>query len=188
MPAVRHVQGALGATLLVAASAAACGGDHKTVPAAANSSMGTATQAAPSSQDKMWLAAAHQADLAEIEAGELASSKGATAQIRSLGSMLVADHTRLDRQLIVTAKQLGVPLPTAPTTAQIETQHRLTAASSGRGFDVAFVRAMIPAHQAAIAAGATEATHGSSPQVVTLAKQAAPVLEHHLRMFQKAMP
>jgi putative membrane protein len=187
MAAVRLLAGGASATLLVTAWAAtACGGDHTAV--AGGSAAGTASPAGLSSQDRMWLAAAHQAGMAEIEAGELASSKGATAETRSLGSMLVTDHTRLDHQLTMTAKRLHVDLPTSPSTAQIEEQHKLTAATSGKGFDVAFVGAMIAAHRTAIAGGATEASHGSSPQVVTLARQAAPVLRHHLVMFQRAAP
>ncbi|HEX6471764.1 MAG TPA: DUF4142 domain-containing protein [Streptosporangiaceae bacterium] len=188
MPPVRLVGGAL-ATLVAAALAASCGSDHQAASAgSAGSAAGTASPAGLSSQDRTWLASAHQAGMAEIEAGELASRKGATATVRSLGSMLVTDHTRLDHQLTTTAKHLGADLPTAPSTAQIEEQHKLTSATSGKGFDVAFVGAMIAAHRTAIADGATEASHGSAPQVVSLAKRAAPVLRHHLMMFQQAAP
>jgi putative membrane protein len=175
------------AAFVVAALAAACGSEHRVAPVAAHPPEGPASTAGLSAQDKTWLAAAHQAGLAEIEAGDLASRKGGTAKIRSLGSMLVTDHTKLDRQLIRTADRLGAPLPHGPTFAQIDQQHRLTSASVGT-FDQAFVLAMIPAHQTAIAETETEASHGSNPQVVMLAKQVAPVLRHHLQAFRQASP
>ncbi|MEV0389131.1 DUF4142 domain-containing protein [Nonomuraea sp. NPDC050643] len=143
------------------------------------------TDAQPSEQDKAWLAAIHQGNLAEVQAGRLARNKGVTKQIKAVGEMLVKDHTKLDTKVTQTATQLGVTLPTSPTAGQRTELLRLENAT-GQDFDQDFLGGMIKAHKEAIAATKKEISTGSSPAVVALAKTAAPSLQEHLSALRRA--
>ncbi|RFU40337.1 DUF4142 domain-containing protein [Actinomadura logoneensis] len=137
-----------------------------------------------SAQDRAWLAQAHQGNVAEIEAGQLAQDKSGSAQVQNEGATLLKDHTQLDQQVVTTAERLGVSLPTTPTADQAAQQQQL-GALTGSEFDNQFVSSMITAHEQAIAATQNEAAHGSDPAVVALAKQSAPVMQQHLTMLKQ---
>ncbi|MFB4296805.1 DUF4142 domain-containing protein [Actinomadura sp. NTSP31] len=181
------------AAAAVAAAAAGCGGgtSHDAVPAAASSPASVpaappnASTAPVSDQDRTWLRDARQADLAEISAGRLAQQKGTTAQIKSLGAMLVQDHTAADGKLTATASRLGVEVPNAPSNVQLQQADDLKR-GSGRGFDRDWLSAMIGGHEQTIAKTRTEIAKGSSPEVKNLASSVLPALQKHLANLQKA--
>ncbi|MEN3360459.1 MAG: putative rane protein [Mycobacteriales bacterium] len=143
---------------------------------------GGAGAAAPNQQDRSFLAAAHQSNLAEIAAGQAAQRKATTAAVRAHGQLFIADHTRLDANLRKVASALGVNLPGAPSAAQ---QAALAAvnAKSGAAFDRAWVDSQLTAHRAALAAGNTELAQGSDAQAKGVAAAAAPVVKNHLSML-----
>lgn len=136
-------------------------------------------------QDRTWLKAAHQANLAEITAGEIARQQGTTAEIRSLGQMITRDHVALDERLKQVAAGLGVEIPRSPSAEQQMTADQLKH-SSGRSFDNQWLIAMARAHEKAIAATRTEISMGSADEVKTLAKTALPELEKHLATVKAA--
>lgn len=138
-----------------------------------------------SEQDRTFLITAHQGNLAEIAAGRTAQEKGQAGVVRSIGALLVTDHTRLDAAVQDTARKLGVSLPAQPTPEQQAMQARL-AALSGPAFDRAWVAAMIEGHRMALAAGEQELRSGGSPQVKQLAESAAPVIQGHLERLLQA--
>lgn len=180
---MRNTQGARLAmvTGLAAALAtlSACGNSHTAQPVAA-----TVTTHV-SRADRGWIDAAHQANMAEEQAGQLAQLIGATPAIQSAGAMLARDHQALDNKLIPLAQKLKVTLPTSMTVQQITTGDRLSK-EAGRQFDSDFTGSMMAAHLSMIAATRQEIARGSSPQVVNLARQALPVLIKHLTMMKAA--
>ncbi|WP_170246871.1 DUF4142 domain-containing protein [Nonomuraea zeae] len=143
------------------------------------------TETPPSEQDKNWLRTIHQGNLAEVQEGRLAQGKGTTKEVKSIGKMLVDDHTALDTKVTKAATQLGVQLPTSPTAEQRAEMVRLQDAT-GKDFDLDFVAGMIKAHTAALAATKKEISGGASPAVVALAKSTAPKLQEHLTVLRKA--
>ncbi|SEG97166.1 putative membrane protein [Nonomuraea solani] len=143
------------------------------------------TDAQPSEQDKTWMRAIHQGNLAEVQAGRLAKHKGVGQQVEAVGEMLVKDHTKLDAALTQAATRLGVQLPTSPSAGQRQDLLRMEDAT-GEDFDQDFLSSMIKAHKAALAATKTEISKGSSPAVVALAKTAAPSLQEHLSALRRA--
>src|SRR3979490_1027121 len=92
--------------------AAVAAGSLVIVTAALTGLTSAAAYAAPSAQDTLFFQQAHQANLAEIAAGNLAIQKGASQQVRDLGARFVTDHTNLDQGLQQAAATLGVALPT----------------------------------------------------------------------------
>ncbi|MEV4242021.1 DUF4142 domain-containing protein [Streptosporangium canum] len=136
-------------------------------------------------QDRQFLIQAHQGNLAEIAAGKAAQSKGKADSVRSIGAMLVADHTKLDRKLQQVAQRLQVTLPTQPTARQ-QTKAKELSALSGTEFDKAWTKTMIYGHRAALAAANKEIADGSVPQVKALAKASQPVIQEHLNRLLAA--
>ncbi|WP_155370179.1 DUF4142 domain-containing protein [Catellatospora vulcania] len=130
--------------------------------------------------DDAYLAAAHQANLAEITISNLAAThQGASPVVVRLGAQFKDDHQKLDDALMSVAQQQGVALPATPDTEQqalIQQMQHLTRAE----FDQAFVPTQLQAHEAAMAATQAEIAKGQDPAVVQLAKDALPVItEHH---------
>jgi putative membrane protein len=154
---------------------------------AAGSATHTATTATPSTSggDRAWLAAAHQANLAEVEVGELAKKKGGSAAVRAAGAMLVTDHIASDTQVTRAAKSLKLPLPSAAAPADAAAASRL-GDEAGAQFDHDFVATMMAGHQKLIAETQTEINQASTPQVKSLAQSTLPVLRKHLTMLQQA--
>ncbi|HET7570668.1 MAG TPA: DUF4142 domain-containing protein [Gammaproteobacteria bacterium] len=138
-----------------------------------------------SHQDKVWMKAAHQANLAEIKAGKAAQQKGKNAIVRKTGHMLVSDHTMLDAALKRAAHELDVTLPKSPSPMQQKVLHKAKS-MSGSDFDKYWVRSMEMAHLKAINKTNFEIHHARSEQVKKLAKKALPVLQTHLNMLQHA--
>ncbi|GAA4496523.1 hypothetical protein GCM10023191_038640 [Actinoallomurus oryzae] len=176
----RH-SGRLTIALLALAGAAACSTGGGAVHAA-----DTGTPSATGG-DRTWLAALHQANLAEIQAGELAKKKGTTPAIRSVGAMIVTDHVASDDQVARVAKSLKITLPSSAAPADAAAASRL-ANESGGTFDHDFVSTMMTGHQKMISKTQTEIAQGAEPQVKNLAQSTLPVLRKHLTALRKAAP
>jgi putative membrane protein len=137
-----------------------------------------------SSQDRSWLIAAHQDNLAEIKSGDLAAEKGHDADVRAAARTLTRDHGNLDAKLRPVAKQLGVKLPAQPNAQQRDEMRKFESAS-GVDFDRTWTHDEADAHVKAIELTVRETQHGSLPQVKQLAQSALPVLKKHLHMLQQ---
>jgi putative membrane protein len=141
--------------------------------------------AAPSSQDRAFLVAAHQNNLTEIQAGRAALKKSSNDVVRRHGQLFITDHTRLDADLRAVAQQLNVSLPSQPNAKQRATLASVSALS-GTAFDAAWLRSQLTGHRQAKADGQRELSQGSDGQVKGLARAAAPVIQMHLAMLQEA--
>jgi putative membrane protein len=172
----------LGARLLKAGAVAAAAG---LVVLAGSAGAAQATTSAVSEQDRMFLMGAHQSNLAEIAAGKLAQSKSGSGQVRNLGAMLVADHTKLDATLRTVASAASVSLPTAPNAEQQAMQAKLTNAS-GDDFDAMFVAGQLKGHAKAMALGEKELKSGRDAAVMKAAEDSAPVIAAHHHKFMAA--
>lgn len=146
--------------------------------------MSTSPQATANG-DHAWLAAAHQANLAEIQVGELAKKKGGTAAVRAAGAMLVTDHTASDTKVTRVAKELKVALPASVAPGDADAASRLSN-ETGPAFDHDFLATMRTGHQKVIALTRTEIAQGTVPQIKSLAQSTLPVLRKHLEELRKA--
>lgn len=156
----------------VAATAAAV------VVLAGGAGIATASTTELNDQDRAFLIGSHQSNLAEIATGKLAQSKGQSQEVKDLGAMLVADHTKLDAAARPLAQRGNVKLPAAPNAEQRALAAKLTAASASE-FDALFVAGQIAAHAKAMRIGEAEISGGQDPAVVAAAKNAAPVIMKH---------
>ncbi|MDI1460702.1 DUF4142 domain-containing protein [Catellatospora sp. KI3] len=149
---------------------------------------GTALAAVqPSEQDTTWMAAAHQANLAEIATGKMAQEKASSDTVKQLGERFVTDHTKLDQSLTALAQQLNVTLPGEPNQEQQAVAQKLQAASGGE-FDRMWVEQQLAAHAKSMQATQQEVDKGELAQVKQAAEQAMPVIQAHHQALMDAAP
>ncbi len=149
---------------------------------AGGTSIAMASTTAVSPQDRVFLAGAHQSNLAEIAAGKLAQSKGQSQAVKDLGKMLVTDHTKLDAAGSKVAAAVNVTLPAKPNAEQQAMQAKLQKASADE-FDAMFVAGQLAGHAKAMQLGKAEIASGSDPAVKKAAAAAAPVIAAHHHHF-----
>lgn len=139
-----------------------------------------AAQAAaqPSDQDRQFLEAIHQVNLAEIATGEMAQQKGVNQEVKDLGGRFVTDHTQLDQTVQSSASSAVVTLPDAPNQEQKTVLDQLEGLS-GDEFDQRWISAQLTLHQQAMQLAETEVAQGSDPAVKQVAQDALPVLKAH---------
>jgi predicted outer membrane protein len=136
-------------------------------------------------QDRTYLQDVHQANLAEVAAGNLAESNGSSQQVKDLGAMMVTDHTKLDAALGQVATAVKVSLPAAPTADQQAMQAKLANTPAGE-FDATYISAQIAGHAQVMRLGAMEAAAGADATVKKAAAAAAPIVAEHYREFVAA--
>jgi putative membrane protein len=103
-----------------------------------------------SASDRPVVQKLHDANQLEVQMGHLAQEKGTTKAVRAFGKVLVADHTRADRQLDDYLKKRGSALNLLATTTSIDADHDLLATRTGTEFDRAFGLQMVADNQKAI--------------------------------------
>jgi putative membrane protein len=134
--------------------------------------------------DRAWLKHIAQSDLAEIATGTLAQQKGTSEGVKSLGAMLVADHTKHLQQVQAIAAQVGATVPTAPSAEQ-QWEASVLATFSGAAFDEQWTALQVAAHVTNIDKTQDEIADGHNRLVRELARMTLPTLQAHLAAAQK---
>jgi putative membrane protein len=84
--------------------------------------------------------------IAEVDLGRLAAQRASNSEVKRFGQDMVTDHGRSGADLKTLAAHLGITVPT-----QADEAHRMLADQlsqvSGRGFDQAYMNAMVTGHQ-----------------------------------------
>lgn len=119
----------------------------------------------------------------EVNAGNLAAKKGNSAEVKTFGARMVADHTKANNELtsIIAAKGWKVPMPPATVVAP----DAMLTSSTGADFDRSYVNMMVKDHKKTVAL--FERAAGSSPdlQLKAFAAKTLPVLKQHYMSIQK---
>lgn len=144
----------------------------------------SAASAAPSNQDSTWMVAAHQSNLAEIAAGQVAQQQASSQSVKDTATMFIQMHTTLDASLTSGAATLGVTLPKAPSPAQQASLAQVKT-QTGTAFDTAWVAQQIAGHRDALSGTQTEVSSGSDAAVLKLANTTLPVVQQHLSELLK---
>ena len=129
--------------------------------------------------DQSFLNKAAEGGLAEVDAGKLAQSKGASKEVRDFGAMMVADHSKANEKLKGVAARKNVKLP-----AELNETHKVMKreleAASGQAFDAAYIKGQIADHEAVKELLAEEIQSGTDADAKTLAKEMLPTVKSHL--------
>jgi putative membrane protein len=135
--------------------------------------------------DTNFILAAAQGGMTEVKLGELAATNGMRDDVKEFGQMMVKDHTAINDDLKTLAMQKGVTLPDS-----LDTKHQALvdkmAALTGSGFDDAYIKGMIKAHQKDAKAFKAEAAATQDADIKSFLDKSIPIVEAHLEHI-KAM-
>ena len=131
-----------------------------------------------------YAAEAARSDMYEIQSGQLAQTRGASAAVKQMGAMLVKDHTMTTQKLMDTLTAVGRPMNPPGLDARRREMIAQLEAAQGAAFDQLFHQQQLMAHREALALHQGYARNGDVPQLKTVAGQAATVVEGHLKHAQ----
>jgi putative membrane protein len=131
------------------------------------------------STDQMFLRDATIGNMAEVDAGTLASTKGTNQGVRMFGQMMIADHTNAQNKLDSIADAYNVVLPDT-----LDAYHRnlrtMLMSLQGYSFDTAYINSQVRDHERTIALFETEADDGNNERLRNYANEMLPHLREHL--------
>jgi len=139
------------------------------------------------------LAMVYYANETKMEMGQLALSRGASAQVRRYGALVVADHERMDRALLAYAKaRRGITVESTSLAAdeRPEMQEKAQVIQrlrtlSGAAFDRELLAAIAPDQQQAIADIESYRLMVDDPDLRELFTKFIPVLMQHVTIAAK---
>jgi putative membrane protein len=141
------------------------------------SSASPSPAAALSSKDKSFMKDAAKGGMMEVDMGKMAQEKGKSAEVKKIGSRMVADHSKANAELMGIAKKKGVDLSKEKPSA-----HKMDEAN----FDKSYVDMMVKDHEKDLAAFQAEAKDGSDADVKAFASKTSEVIKKHLEMVKAA--
>jgi predicted outer membrane protein len=134
--------------------------------------------------DVSYLNAAHQINLAIIQASQEAKTHGRSSCVRRVGAVLERDHRRLAEQELEAASQLGVGLVSIPSQAQRQQLSALTAKIGTSGYDAAWLAFQQKQHHQLLTLTKGELANGTEPAVKSVAQGTQSVVQMHLQMVE----
>ncbi|KND59182.1 putative exported protein [Candidatus Burkholderia verschuerenii] len=143
----------------------------------------TAAQAQKlSTGDQQFMQDAGTAGATEIAASKLALKSSSDKQVKEFAQRMIADHTRLARNLDVIAKRHGITAPPSADSSVIGSLQNL----KGAEFDKAYIQEVaVGGHQKAVELFRKESEQGNDVALKAAATKALPVIGHHLSMAQQ---
>lgn len=145
----------------------------------------SASRTSLSDQDKSFADAAAKGGMMEVMMGKLAATNAENATVKSLGEMMVKDHSKANDELKKWASTAGYTLPTG-LDADKQKMYDDLKAKKGKDFDKAYTDLMVSDHKEDIAAFKKEVASGSEASLKSFASSTLPTLEHHLMESEKA--
>lgn len=144
-----------------------------------------ATGAKLSSGDAGILKDMAMADMAEIEGGKMAQSKGQSSEVKAFGQQMIDDHTANLNEVKALAEARGVTLPAEP-----DAKHKAMAAKlekmSGAAFDKAYMKqAGVQDHKTVHAKLKAASKKAKDADVKALVDKTEPVVAQHLKSAQQ---
>jgi putative membrane protein len=140
---------------------------------------------AVSERDQGFAMFAAQTSMLEVKLGDLAQQKGVSSTVKTLGSHMVADHSKANKELKELATKKGIVIPTSLDAKHQEKYDKL-AMKSGADFDRAYTKCMVKDHKKVVAKFDAEANKGDDSEMKAWAAKTKPTLEHHLHMSEEA--
>lgn len=114
----------------------------------------------------------------EISAGNLAAQKALKPEVKAFGQHMVADHTKVQTELLQLAKSQGYQVP--PQATQPAVPEPMLVKATGKDFDRIYVHMMAPGHQKTVTMYQNYAVNGKNLDVKAFAAKTLPSLKEHL--------
>ena len=128
--------------------------------------------------DRNFMTQAAISNLAEIEAGQLASTMGQKDSVKKYGAMMVMEHQPAYNSLDSIAKLRSVTIPTTVDAENAAIKQRLMT-YTGRTFDTAYINSQIAGHQKTINLFQNEIANGSDEGLRSYATKLIPHIQEH---------
>lgn len=125
-------------------------------------------------------------DMYEVQAADIAMQRSTNDRVKSLATMLKADHTAATEALGAAVPQ-GAPDATLPTDLDERRQGLIDnlRSASADDFDRVFIDQQVAAHQEALTLHRGFADNTDAPALAQHATTTAPKIEAHLRMAEE---
>ena len=143
----------------------------------------TSTHLDPADSDFMMKAA--QGGLAEVDMGNMASSKATNADVKKFGDHMVTDHSKANEELKQLAATKGVTLPTTVSDEEKKDMDAMTA-KEGKEFDKAYIDDMVKDHEKDVAEFEKASKEAKDADLKAWATKTLPTLKKHLEMAKDA--
>ena len=128
--------------------------------------------------DRDFILKASEANLAEIELGELAATKATASSVRNFAEMMITEHQAAYDELELIAVDKSTAIAKSINFEHQEIKQKLTE-MSGYAFDTAYMHSLIKEHGKTIVLFETEISNGNDPQVKDHAIQYLPQIQRH---------
>jgi putative membrane protein len=125
-----------------------------------------------------------QANMAEVEAGKLASQKAQSPEVKKFAQHMVDDHGKQLAEVKQMAQSKEVTLPAAPKAKHQSAMKKLQG-MSGAEFDRAYMSQMVKDHGETLTLVQKTANQSKDNQLKAAARKAEPEIRAHLDMAQK---
>jgi putative membrane protein len=136
-----------------------------------------ATKVKMSQKDVNFIQKAAGGGAQEVANGQMAEKQAKSAEVKSMAARIVADHTRLNKELTALANRKGVTFNTSGVRAQ----------NLGSGdFDKLYVKWLEEVHRTDIADFERAAKSADDSELKAWTSKALPTLKQHLAMAQSA--
>jgi putative membrane protein len=136
-----------------------------------------------SHSDQMFVQQASSGGLAEVRAGQLATERAASAEVKQFGQQMVTDHTKANQELTTLAQAKQLPVATA-----LDPKHQAMAEQlatlHGAEFDRAYLAGQVADHEQTVTLFTTQATEGHDAELKAFATKTLPTLQEHLRLVR----
>ncbi len=135
-------------------------------------------------RDKAFLHKAAEGGLAQVQLGQLATQKGGSAEVKSLGQQMVDDHTELNKQIAVVADNMGIRMPKGLNKEGKADYDRLSGLS-GDDFDKEYITLLVKDHHQDLREFRMEAMATQDSNLHEAVTKGAQVIRQHMMMIDK---
>jgi putative membrane protein len=123
---------------------------------------------------------ATQGGLYEVKSSEFATQQGGSAEVKKFAEMMIADHTKANKELAAAAASKGLKVPEGVSPEQADLLKQLETLK-GAEFDAEYVKQQVAAHEKAVALFKAQAKSGQDADLKAWAAKTLPTLEGHLK-------
>jgi len=137
--------------------------------------------------DRHFMDKAAQANMAEVQLGQLAQRNAESQKVKDFGQRMVTDHTKADDSLKQIAQKDNVTLPSKLSPEDEATSKRLEKLH-GEAFDRAYMHDMVADHEHDVAAFRSNEKTIQNTQLKDWVINPLPTLESHLKEAKEIAP
>lgn len=138
-----------------------------------------------SQEDRQFMIKAAQANMAEIQSGQLAAQKASSEDVKQFGQHMVEEHGKALQELQTLAQKKGVTLPQQPDKDAQKTMQQLEKVS-GKEFDQRYIKEVgVKSHREASKLFQQAASRSKDPEVRAFAEEMLPDIKQHMQMAQR---